>query len=139
MSIAAHLFERRSPKARWVYLLAAIPFVIFGLIGYDYGAAPLYAVPAILCLVQFLHPTMFLWYAFFGVFIAADALYLSLAFSDLFKFASGERPKVFVDADDSAGFALLIVTLLVVTAVLFRARPNRKQLNKDEKQPNQAL
>jgi len=43
------------------YLLLALPFLILALIGAQYGASALYAVPAVICILQFLRPTFFGW------------------------------------------------------------------------------
>jgi len=80
-------------------------------------------IPALLCLVQFFYPTIFLWGLFFIIFLLGSAVYFFLLLSDIYKLIIGLRPAALLDVDDSVVFILLLAILIVITFVLFVSRP----------------
>ena len=80
-------------------------------------------IPAILCLVQFLYPTIFLWGIFFIIFLSGSAVYSFLLITDIYKIIVGIRPSTLLDIDDSVVFILLLAILIGITYILFISRP----------------
>ncbi|MDL1964245.1 MAG: hypothetical protein LWW98_07920 [Deltaproteobacteria bacterium] len=111
-------------EKRWIFLIALLPFVLFALAGYQYGAFLLYMVPAIFCVVQYFYPTIILWGIFFLTFISGAGVYLYLLFSDLYKLATGVRPQALLDFDDSIVFITLVLVLVWIAYILFISRPD---------------
>ena len=134
MKILRYLFGRKKIKQRWIYLVAAIPFTLFALIGIEYGAFPMYIVPAVLCIVQFFYPNIFLWGLFFAALTAGAAAYSFALIKDVIKILNGQNTGVFVDADDAVGFLLLVAILILLAITIFHTRPNltikKKELKK---------
>ncbi len=117
------LFSRREQKAKWIYLIGSIPLAIFALIGLDYGAFFLYAIPAIILIFQFLYPTLVGWLFFLLIFTAGAITYTVLLISDIIKLAQGIRPSALVDIDDSIVFIFLIILLWGLTYGAFKMKP----------------
>jgi hypothetical protein len=80
-------------------------------------------IPALLCLVQFFYPTIFLWGLFFIIFLSGSAVYCFLFLFDIYKLIIGLRPSALLDVDDSVVFILLLAILIGITFVLFVSRP----------------
>lgn len=81
MKAMRKLFESRSQKRRWIYLICACVASLFALWAFHegfIGTLPYISV-AILCMVQFFRPTIFIW-----AFLAA--IFLAYAIGVLFTF-----------------------------------------------------
>ena len=115
-------------------MIAVIPLILFGLISYEYGAFLLYIIPALLCLVQYFFPTIFLWGLFFTIFAAGSAIYSFLIISDIYKLIIGVYPSLLLDVNDSAAFILLLAILVGITFVLFTSRPRLSLTNGKSKE-----
>lgn len=111
------------PRGSWVYLLAALPLLVFALIGVEYGAFLLYLVPALICIIQFFRPTKVVWLVVSVVYLAGTATYVVALIADLVHLARGRQPSILVDSDDSAVFVLLVVFLVSVCFGLLKVRP----------------
>jgi hypothetical protein len=112
--------------SRLVYLVVALPFLAFSVLGAEYGAFWLYLAPAVLCAVQFVFPTKLGWTLITVLYGSAVLLYTWLAVADLWRFASGENVSVFLDADDSLAFLLLLAFLYLFLVALLFVSPWRK-------------
>jgi len=123
------LFIRCNQELRWIYLIAAFPFIAFAFAGWDYGAFFLYITPAVLCLFQYFYPTVIGWFFFFSVFCVGAAAYLWLLLTDVIKLIIGERPRALLDADDSFVFILLEILLCAISYGLFKIRPKSIERN----------
>lgn len=123
MKILRYLFEKKTIKGRWIYLLAAVPFFLFALTGIAYGAFLLYFLPALLCVIQFIRPTIFLWATILGMFTCGSVAYLFETGKELLGIIAGERAKIFLNAADSSVFTLLLVVLISISVALIRWKP----------------
>jgi hypothetical protein len=110
------------PRGSWVYLLAALPLLVFALVGTEYGAGFKYLIPALLCVVQFLRPTKLGWLVIFVLYLAGTTDYVVALIKDLVRIAGGQQPSILLDSDDSVVFALLVIYLVAVCFGLFRVR-----------------
>jgi hypothetical protein len=119
------LFERRAQPARWLFVVAALPLIIFALIGANYGAFVPYAVLAGICVIQFVRPTLLGWGVVMLVFAVGASLYLYTATADLVRLARGQQPQLFLNPYDTAAFTALIVLVVAVAVGLFFLRPRR--------------
>ncbi len=125
-----YLFKKSPMRRQWIFIIACIPFVLFGLIGAQYGAFFLYMIPGGLCIIQFFYPTIFLWGLFFIIFLSSSATYLFILLTDIFKLFNGLRPSALLDIDDSVVFILLLLILIGITFVLFFSRPRLTSIKK---------
>jgi hypothetical protein len=80
-----YLFARRAQHGRWIYILAALPVLLFALWEWDYGAFLPYLSFLGLLLVQYFYPTIFVWLIVFFLYLAGSLTYLYLYFRDLFE------------------------------------------------------
>ena len=106
---------------RWVYLIAGIPFVVFAISGYFYGAFFIYMVPVILCLLQYFHPTFFGWIFFSCIFTVGSCGYSLLLIKDIIRYFKGENTKILIDYGDSLVFILLLMFMLITTYLLLKS------------------
>jgi hypothetical protein len=120
-----HWLIRRNGKRSLVYLIAAVLFGVIGLAGLQYGALPLYLLPAIICATQFVYPTPLGWALVFTPVMAGTALWAFALVRDLVWLALGRRPSVLLDLDDSVVFVVLLSVCIAIALVLFRVRPGR--------------
>ena len=127
LKIGHFLFDRRQQKGRWLFVLASLPFLIFALIGREYGAFPLYIIPAVICIVQLFYSTMFSWIIIFSLYFIGSSVYVFLLIGDIVKIIKKVRPEALLDFDDSVVFILLVIILVVVTLGLLRYRPRLKE------------
>ena len=118
-----YLFKKSPIKRNWIFIIGCILFVLLGLIGSQYGAFFIYMIPAVLCIIQFCYPTIFLWGLFLILFLSASTIYFILLLTDIYKLITGLRPIALMDLDDSFVFIFLLAILLGITIVLFFSRP----------------
>jgi len=111
------------PQGSWVYLLAAMPVLVFAIVGLEYGAWAFYLLPALLCLVQFFRPTKPVWFVLFVLYLVGTAAYVVALIKDVGQLADGGRPSILLDSDDSVVFVLLVLYLLAMCYGMFRVRP----------------
>lgn len=121
--IGHYLFNRRSQKGQWLFIIASLPFLAFALIGWQYGAFYFYAIPAVICIAQIIYPTMFGWLAIFSLYFVGTSIYIVLLAGDILKIIIKVRPKALLDFDDSIVFIFFVVVLIAVTFGLFKYRP----------------
>ena len=119
------MFVRRKQELRWIYLVAAFPFIAFAIAGWEYGAFFLYITPAVICLIQYFYPTVIGWLFFFSIFCVGTAAYLWLLLTDVVKLFAGKRPSALLDCDDSIVFILLVILLSAISYGLFKIRPKK--------------
>lgn len=121
------LLARREQPGKWIYILATIPLLFFALWGWEYGAFVLYFAPAVLCLIQYLYPTILCWLILFSIYLAGAVAYLYLYFRDLFQVISGAKSgnSIFADWDDSVIFTILVALIVVIALKLYQKRPRQ--------------
>lgn len=112
--------------SRLVYLVATLPFIAFAMWGAEYGAFWLYLAPAALCGVQFFFPTRLGWTVITVLYGGGVLLYTWLAVVDLWRFMSGESVSIFLAADDSLAFVLLLAFLYLFLVALLFVSPWRR-------------
>ena len=112
------------PRFDWLYLAAALPFLVVALGGAEYGAFWIYFAPALVCVVQFVLPTRFGW-GFVTVLYGVSAILgTGILLIDVWRFVRGEPLSVLLDADDSVMF-LVMLALLCFFAVALLTRRRR--------------
>lgn len=118
-----HWIRHLRPQGSWVYLLAALPLLVFAIVGLEYGALVFYLLPALLFLVQFFRPTKPVWLVLFVLYLVGTATYFVALIKDVVQLAGGGRPSILLDSDDSVVFGLLVLYLLAMCFGIFRVRP----------------
>ncbi len=116
-------YDHLKPRGSWVYLFAALPLLIFALVGLEYGAFVFYLIPALICIMQFFRPTRTVWLVLFVLYLAGTVAYVVALIKDLVRITGGGQPSILVDSDDSVVFVLLIICLLAVCYGFYRVRP----------------
>jgi hypothetical protein len=114
-------------RFNWLYLASSLPFLLFAAWGAEYGASWIYLAPAALCVVQFFFPTRLGWGLVTVLYGGAVILYTGLALADLWRLATGEPLDLFLDADDSAWFLVMLAFLYVLLVGLVVSSPWSKQ------------
>ena len=117
------LLARRRQPGRGVFVVAALPLAMFALVGWEYGAFPLYAVLASICLVQAIRPTLLGWALVATLYVAGSATYLNLLVKDVIGIAGGSQASIFLTPGDGSVFVLLVVLLLTIAVALAMHRP----------------
>lgn len=123
VNIIRYLFGKRNIKGKWVYLLASLPFLLFALVGIEYGAFLLYFLPALLCVIQYIHPNIFLWASFLGIFTCGSVTFLFTFGKQLLGNFSGQE---ITNAADLSALFLLISVLISISIALIRWKPDLK-------------
>ena len=128
------LIVRRSQRGRWIYILSIVPLLFFALWGWEYGAFLLYFSPAILCLIQYLYPTILGWLILFSIYLAGAIVYLYVYFKDLLQLILGTKSgdSIFVDWNDSLIFTVLIALIVAIALNLYRKRPRQIKIQQPE-------
>jgi hypothetical protein len=114
-------------RFNWLYLAASLPFVLVATWGAEYGATWIYLVPALVTVVQFFFPTRLGWGLVTALYGGAVALYTGLAVADLWRLAIGEPLDLFLDADDSVWFLVMLAFLYVLLVGLVVSSPWSKK------------
>jgi hypothetical protein len=112
----------RRPVA--VYIVAALGFLFFGLLGHDFPPyLYLGAALAIVGFVQTRFQNFAVWLAFL-ILYAAGAIYFAwILIADLIVVAQHGHGRIFLDFDDSAVFVGYVALMIGVTIWLLRSRP----------------
>jgi hypothetical protein len=121
----AQLIERVSEPRRWTYWVAAVPFVLTAMYGWEAGAGPMYFGLAAVCAAQFFYPTRLGWWVVFSVFAIASAYYLYALAADLAPPASGAARSILVDRSDIIAYLIWVALLIGVVWLLWRMRASR--------------
>ncbi len=108
------------------YLLLALPLLLIALIGSQYGAAALYAVPAIICILQFFRPTFIGW-----LFVFLPCAGMTLVWSgglliDIIKIMTKQHPSILLDSNDSIVFIIALAVFVGLSIWLWSVRPKLK-------------
>lgn len=114
----------------WLYLAAAVPFLLFALLGSEYGAFWIYSVPAIVCVVQFFFPSRIGWFLITALYATGAVLYTWSFAADLWRVTTGESTVLFFDPDDAIAFfvtlgVLYFFLLALVASPWFRRARQR--------------
>ena len=123
----ALLVERREQRARWVFVLGAIPLILFALIGANYGAFLPYAVLAAICLAQAVYPTLLAWALSLGVFAAGAIVYTFALAQDLFRVLRGQPASIFLNPYDTVAFVFLLTLLIALCVGIWFLKPRAPQ------------
>jgi len=124
-NIVKSIIGKRKQKVRWVFIIASLPFFLFSLWGYQYGAFLPYFIPGIICIAQFFYPTLLGWFFIFFLYLIGSALYIFAVIKDMLIMTEGQRSRIFVDFDDTVLFCILISAIIVLAAALIKLRPVR--------------
>jgi len=121
------IFERRVQQKRWIFIIAAIPAMLFALWGWEYGAFFLYFPLAAICLCQFFYPTIAGWGFLFAVYSIGAVFYVYVFIRDIIQLILGDTSaaSIFVDLDDSFFFLILITVIVSVAFGLYRMKPKK--------------
>jgi hypothetical protein len=119
------IIGKREQKARWVFIIASLPFFLFSLWGYQYGAFIFYFIPGLICIAHFFYPTLFGWFFIFCLYIIGSCYYLFAVFEDIYKILGGRPSGIFLDFDDTIIFSILILIIIALTFALIKLRPIR--------------
>jgi len=117
------LLARRRQPWPGIFIVAALPCFIFAVAGWEYGAFPLYAILASICLLQARWPTLLAWAVVAVIYTTASAVYLYLMAEDVIGLARGKQPSIFLGPADDTVFVLLLIVLLAVDVGLVLHRP----------------
>jgi hypothetical protein len=96
---------------------------LFALVGWEYGAFPLYAALASICLLQAIRPTLLGWALVATLYAAGSATYLYLLVKDVIGIAGGDQASIFLTPGDGSVFVLLVILLLAIDVALAIHRP----------------
>ena len=121
----AQLIERVSEPRRWTYWIAAVPFALTAMYGWEAGAGPMYFVLAAVCAAQFFYPTRLAWWAMFSVFAIASAYYLYALVADLAPPPPGAARSILVDRSDIIAYSIWLALLVGIVLLLWRMRASR--------------
>ena len=122
MKLRSRLFSKRCQPLRWLFLLIALPFLALSLPN-EYSTS-LYAIPGVICLLQFVFPTLAGWMFILGGFIGLVVIYGYTFMLDLIYIYNGKNPSIFLDADDTAVVILFYGLCLFVTFLIYRSKPD---------------
>ncbi|HSG31103.1 MAG TPA: hypothetical protein VLB82_06100 [Thermodesulfobacteriota bacterium] len=114
------LFTTPGRSRSLIYLVAAIPFILVGLFGWEHGAFWFYLVPAIIAVVQFFKPRMFIWCLLLLIYFVASIQYFYLLIADIIRILTGGSPSALLDTDDSVVFITFVLVIVSVTVFLIR-------------------
>jgi hypothetical protein len=117
------LLARRRQPGRGVFVVAALLLALFALVGWEYGAFPLYAVLASICLLQAIRPTLLGWALVATLYAAGSAAYLYALVKDVIDIAGGNQASIFLTPGDGSVFILLVILLLAIDVALAIHRP----------------
>ena len=120
---ATILFDLRHQPLRWIFLVAALPFLFLAVLGIEYGAFFMYLVPSVLCVIQFLFPTLLGWFIVLVFCISACAVYGYVLAIDVLKLLSDQRPDKLINGTDATVFIVGFAVLLAISVILWVARP----------------
>lgn len=128
----AQLIERVREPRRWTYWVAAVPFALTAMYGWEAGAGPMYFGLAAVCAVQFFYPTRLAWWAVFAAFSVASAYYLYLLVADLVPPETGASRSILIDRSDTIAYLIWVALLLGTVWLLWRMRASRTMAAADE-------
>jgi hypothetical protein len=123
MSSKFKTFFLRPGRRSFAYLAASLPLLLIAIAGLQYGAFPLYAAPAVICLVQLFRPTMVGWLLIFIPYFVMSAAWVFGLARDLVRISTNQNPGILLDLDDSIVFLGLLVISLGLCFWLWRVRP----------------
>ena len=124
-NIIRSMIGKRDQKARWIFIIASLPFFLFALWGYQYGAFPFYFIPGLICIAQFFYPTFLGWFFIFCLYFIGSGIYILAVIRDILKMIGGQRSGIFLDFDDTVFFCILITLIIVLAVALIKLRPVR--------------
>lgn len=127
----AQLIERVREPRRWTYWVAAVPFTLTAMYGWEAGAGPMYFGLSAFCAVQFFYPTRLAWGVVFAAFSVASAYYLYLFVADLVPPATGSSRSILIDRSDTIAYLIWIGLLLGTVWLLWRMRASRTMVAAD--------
>jgi hypothetical protein len=119
------LVDRLNEPRRWTYLVAALPFILAALAGWEMGAAPPYFVVAAFCAAMFFYPTRLGWLLLVLFYLAATAYYAYQLFADTVSLMSGKPPDILLDKSDVIAYLIWIALLAGTLALLLNMKNSR--------------
>lgn len=108
------------------YLFLALPFLLLALMSAEYGAAALYAVPAIICILQFLRPSFIGWLLVFLPCAGMTSVWSAGLIIDIFKIITRQDTNILLDLNDSVAFIIALGVFCAFSLWLWRIRPTFK-------------
>lgn len=112
------LTEAGPPWHRAVYAIAALPALVFTLMGWEHGAYMTFGLLTVICLALAVWPARLGAVVLFWPFAAGACLYAWLLAKDFVALARGGQTAVLLDFDDSVVF-LVVEAILIAVATLF--------------------
>ena len=108
-----------------VYVVAALGFLFFGLMGHDFPPY-LYigAALALLCFFQAYYQHVVVWWGVLILYAVGAVFYGWALVEDLIMLAQHGHGRIFLDFDDSVVFVAFVVLMFAVTIWLLRSRPS---------------
>jgi hypothetical protein len=110
-----------------VYIVAAVGFLLFGLLAHDFP--PFFytcAAIAVLCFFQAYYQVHVLWLGILLLYVAGAIFYGWLLVMELVHLSKGDSTRVLLDFDDSVVFIAFVGLLFGVSYWLLRSRPRRR-------------
>jgi hypothetical protein len=120
-SITERLLEPR----RWVYLAASLPAVLIALYGWEVGAFLPYALATVAFIACYVYPTIVGWWISIAVYCLATLVTGYVLVRDASEVVAGKSPGIFTNAQNSWIAVIWMSLLVVVTTMLWQARPWR--------------
>lgn len=99
-------------KRHWLYLIIGLPFAIFSLAGWQYGAGVFYLIPAVLVAVQLVYPTVVVWWIILVPYFILATLYS-------FGFLLGVRSVLLGDPNKSSLIPIFLLATVFWMTVFF--------------------
>jgi hypothetical protein len=117
------LLQRRVLRARWIFVVMALPLILFGLMGAEHGALLPYATLAGVCLLQFFYPTLLVWGFLLVLYAVGSVVYVYTLAADALRVMRNQKPEVLLNPYDTAFFLALVGVLVALTIILARNKP----------------
>nr|CAP47828.1 putative integron gene cassette protein [uncultured bacterium] len=114
---------RRIQPRPWLFVSAFLFFILVGIWGAEYSAAPLYFVLASLLVSHLLYPTLIGWACSTLLFGTLALVLLGQLAADLVGLATGRAASVLLDVSDSLTFMVFLAYFTAVTIALLAPRP----------------
>jgi len=114
--------QERSRTPAWhrgVFALAALPLLLFTLMGWEHGAYVTFGIPTLVCVCLALWPARLGAAIFFWPFTVGACVYGWLLVKDVIVLSQGGTPSMLLDMDDSVVFVALELTLVALSVLLF--------------------
>lgn len=118
------LLERRTPKYRYIYLIAALFLIFWGVSWFFMGAHIILFPIALLCLSMTVYPTLLTWIIIVILFMTG-AIHYSIVLIDELIAMRSENKIAYILGDYPVGFPLMVLSIIVLTLSMIIAKPKK--------------